>query len=243
VLDSIAITAAGLLSNYAAPGNMSLPLRAVYMHRVHQLHYKDFLPIAGAGFVFSTGLYGILIGLIAIGVGTSPSGTYTGAVLFFFVVGLVLVLGLLFRYARLPLVGGWIEKVLFGWRQLCSSKSAFALWLAVVAVLAILEVALFYSIIRIIDIPLSLGETAIIVLAKENSIFFRITPGAFGIAEGVQVFFATQFGVGAPAILLAALIARVIELICLVILSFIFTTRLAKKVASNNSPGYGTQGN
>jgi hypothetical protein len=84
----------------------------------------------------------------------------------------------------------------------------------------------------ILGIELTVAQTAIIVLAKENSIFLRLTPGAFGIAEGVQVFFATQFGFDAAPILLAAIGARAIELLTLTCFSSAFASRFARLLAS-----------
>src|SRR5262249_28857042 len=43
IVDSIGLTASGLLSNYAIPGNASIPLRTLYMHRVLGLPYNKFL--------------------------------------------------------------------------------------------------------------------------------------------------------------------------------------------------------
>ena len=67
-----------------------------------------------------------------------------------------------------------------------------------------------------------------------RSVFLRITPGAFGIAEGVQVFFATQFGADPTHILLAAILGRTIEVVCLALVSSVLVRRLARRIAAGN---------
>ena len=52
---------------------------------------------------------------------------------------------------------------------------------------AILAVAYFYMIFQLLGVKLTVLQTMIMVLARECSEFFRITPGAFGIAEGVRM--------------------------------------------------------
>jgi uncharacterized membrane protein YbhN (UPF0104 family) len=232
LLDSVGLTASGLLSNYAVPGNASLPLRTLYMHRVLGLHYKDFVPIALAAFVFSEGLYGIFLGIAAIIFGEVPSHAYAVAILAFSGGGLALTLALALPYHALPVVGARIESVLSGWRRLCHSRHGFAQWLGVVVVLSVLEIGLFYSIVRILSIELTIAQSAIIVLAKESSVVLRITPGGFGVAEGVQAFFGTQFGVDLSLILLAALILRAIELLIISSVSLALSGHLARRVAA-----------
>jgi uncharacterized membrane protein YbhN (UPF0104 family) len=231
LLDSVGLTASGLLANYAVPGNASLPLRTLYMHRVLGLHYKDFVPIALAAFLFSLGLYGVFAGIAAFIFGKVPSHAYAIAILAFSGGGLALVLALALPYHALPLIGPRIESLLSGWRRLCRSRHDLAHWLGVVVLLSILEIGLFYSIVRILSIELTVVQTAIIVLAKECSVILRITPGGFGVAEGVQVFFGTQFGVEVSLILLAALIARAIELLTISSVSLALSGRLARKIA------------
>ena len=64
-VESLGITASGLLGNYALPGNASLPVRTLYLQRVHGLSYRDFLPIALAAYICSTGIYGVLTAMFA----------------------------------------------------------------------------------------------------------------------------------------------------------------------------------
>ena len=230
-IDSVGLTATGLLSNYAVPGNASLAIRTLYMHRVLGLNYKKFVPVALAAFVFSTGLYGIFIGIAAITFGEVPSHAYAIAILALSGSGLLLTFALMVPYHGIPLVGAWIETVLSGWRQLCKSRRHLIFWLGIIFVLSILEIGLFYSIVCILGIELTIAQTAIMVLAKENSVVLRITPGAFGVAEGVQIFFGTQFGIDISLILLAALIFRAIELLVIGCVSFALSGRLAQRVA------------
>ena len=67
-------------------------------------------------------------------------------------------------------------------------------------------------------------------LAKECSIFFRITPGAIGVAEGVQAYFAIVYGVNPAEVVFAALIFRVIEIFCLLIMSVLLARPLMKRL-------------
>ena len=90
----------------------------------------------------------------------------------------------------------------------------------------------FYSIVQSLKIEISLAQTAIMVLAKECSVFVRLTPGAFGLTEGVQVFFGLQFGAEAATILVAAIIARIIELVCLGLVSAALVPRLGRRLAA-----------
>jgi uncharacterized membrane protein YbhN (UPF0104 family) len=228
-IDSFGLTACSLLSSYAVPG-MSISLRTLYLHRVLGLHYKHFLSVVLAAFVFSTGLYGIFAGVAALMYARLPSSSYALVMLAFSGGGLTLVVALLLSYGWLPVVGHPIERILAGWRLLLRARGLFAAWLCAEVLRATLEVAFFYSIIRLLEIEITLPQTAIMVLAKECSVFLRLTPGAFGLAEGVQVFFGLQFGVDAAAILLAAIVARVIELLCLSLISSVLAPRLGRKL-------------
>jgi uncharacterized membrane protein YbhN (UPF0104 family) len=231
LIDSLGLTAFGLLSNYAVPGNMSIPLRTLYLHRVLGLHYIHFLSVVIAAFVFSTGLYGVFAGIAAFVYGQLPSSNYALAMLAFSGGGLTLIIVMLLPYRWLPLVGNGIERILAGWRLLLRSRALFFKWLGVEVLRAVLEVTFFYSIVQLLEIEITLAQTAIMVLAKECSVFLRLTPGSFGLAEGVQVFFALQFGVDIAQILLAAIIARVIELICLSLVSSTFVPRLGRRLS------------
>jgi uncharacterized membrane protein YbhN (UPF0104 family) len=236
LFDSLGLTASGALSNYAVPGNMSLPLRSLYLHRVLGLHYRDFLPLAAASFVFSTGLYGILAGIVSLINGAVPTSAYGLAMLMFGGGGLAVVLAMSLPYHSLPLVGHSIEGLLAGWRLLYRSRTLFGQWLGLEILRAPLEVAFLYSIFYLLAIDLTLAQTTIIVLAKDCSIFLRITPGGFGIAEGVQVFFALQFGADPARVLLAAILGRAMEVVCLALVSSVLVRRLARRLAGNQAP-------
>jgi uncharacterized membrane protein YbhN (UPF0104 family) len=230
LFDSLGLTASGLLSNYAAPGNISIALRTLYLYRVLGLHYKHFLPLVLAAFAFSTGLYGVLAGVAALIHGHVPSSIYASVMLLFSGGGLVVIIIMFLPYHWLPTIGRRIERFLAGWRRLHHSRRLFSQWLGIQFLLATLEVAFLYSIFRLLAIELTLAQTAIILLAKECSVFLRITPGAFGIAEGAQLFFATQFETDPALILLAAIIARGIELVWLSLLSVVFLRRLGDRL-------------
>ena len=112
LIDSVGLTASGLLSNYVVPGNVSIPLRTLYLHRVLGLHYKHFLSIALAAFIFSTGLYGAFAGIAALAYGQLPSRTYAVVMLVFSGGGVALIAAMLLPYHWLPLVGHGIERIL-----------------------------------------------------------------------------------------------------------------------------------
>jgi Lysylphosphatidylglycerol synthase TM region len=236
LFDSLGLTASGLLSNYAAPGNVSIALRTLYLYRVLGLHYKHFLPLVLAAFAFSTGLYGVLAGVAALIHGHLPSSIYASVMLLFSGGGLVVIVLMFLPYHCLPTIGRRIEGFLAGWRLLHGSRTLFSLWLGSIFLLAMLEVAFLYSIFRLLAIELTLAQTAIILLAKECAVFLRITPGAFGIAEGAQLFFATQFDADPASILLAAIIARGIELVWLGLLSLAFVRRLGDRLEAGREP-------
>jgi uncharacterized membrane protein YbhN (UPF0104 family) len=233
LIDSVGLTASGLLSNYVVPGNVSIPLRTLYLHRVLGLHYKHFLSIALAAFIFSTGLYGAFAGIAALAYGQLPSRTYAVVMLVFSGGGVALIAAMLLPYHWLPLVGHGIERILAGWRMLLRSRALFVKWLIAETLRAALEVVFFYSIVQSLKIEISLAQTAIMVLAKECSVFVRLTPGAFGLTEGVQVFFGLQFGAEAATILVAAIIARIIELVCLGLVSAALVPRLGRRLAAS----------
>jgi uncharacterized membrane protein YbhN (UPF0104 family) len=230
LMESVGLTASGLLSNYALPGNVALPLRSAYLHRVHGLHYQRFLPLALAAFAFSTGLYGSMLGIAGLINGPVDSTVYLTVMLFLSCGGVVLIVVLLLPYHRIRFVGGVIERFLASWRLFVGLPTLFAPWLATEFLRAALEIGFFYSIMRNLSVESTLSETAIIVLAKECSVFFRLTPGAFGIAEGVQAFFAVAFGIDPARVVFAAIIARIIELVSLGITAALLLGRLTRRI-------------
>jgi uncharacterized membrane protein YbhN (UPF0104 family) len=234
LIDSVGLTAWGGLSNYAVPGNAALPLRTLYLHRVLGLHYQDFLPLALVAFVFSTGLYGVLLGITALYYGIEPSPEYGRVILTFSGAGMALMLAAFIPYQSMSFLGTWVRHILAGWRMLYRSRMLFGKWLSLELLRAVLEMTFFYSIFTILGIQLTLIQTAITVLARETTIFLRVTPGAFGIAEGVQVFFATQFGADPASVLAAAIVARAIELVCLGVTSSVLMRRLSRRLTTND---------
>ncbi|MBA4219470.1 lysylphosphatidylglycerol synthase transmembrane domain-containing protein [Bosea vestrisii] len=232
--DSVALTASGLLGNYLLPGNTALPLRSLYLQRVHGLSYKRFIPIALAAFVFSTGAYGVAVGLLALGVGPVSSHAYLVVVSLFGFGGVALVLLLLlpFPFGKLPILGRFIDKALEGWRLLIASRRLLGSWLGVELIRAGLDATLFWAMARMFDVPLSFGQAAIITLVKDCSLFFRLTPGGFGVAEGVQAFFAIAFGLDASRIVLVGLAGRVVEIICLTVVTALLMPALKRKIGN-----------
>jgi hypothetical protein len=231
--DSIALTSTGLLANYMLPGNTAVPLRSLYLKRVYGLSYTRFIPMALAAFVFSTGLYGVMAGLAALVIGPVPSSSYNAVILLFSGGGLALMLMLLFspRYGWVPFVGHYIELALEGWRMLVSSHALFGRWLSVEFARAALEIAFFLTTVRMLGIDMSPWQALIITLAKECSVFLRLTPGAFGISEGVQAFFAFCFGLDVARVVLAGLTGRVLEILCLAPISGLLVRGLYARIS------------
>lgn len=224
--DSIALTTWGLLANFALPGNTALAFRTVYLHRVHGLNYRQFLPISAAAFICATGLYCVWAGIAALIVGGPWSPTVKTLAVPLIGLGATLIVALQIPYRRFARLGGLAEKLLDGWRRLVSSRSLFGCWFGLELGRAALEVLLFFSIVRFLNIDLSLSQTAVMVLVKECSLVLRITPGAFGVAEGVLAFLALTFGVSPVQVVFAGLIYRCLELICLLAALVVFARRL-----------------
>mgnify|MGYP001328661442 CR=1 FL=1 len=230
LVESIGITASGLLGNYLLPGNASLPVRTLYLQRVHGLSYRDFIPIALAAFIFCTGIYGILTGLLALVNGPVGSEIYNYVISAMGFGGALLIVATLFPIRLVKLFGFDPGRYLKGWRQFLHSPFLPWLWLAIELLRAGLEVGFAYTVLRILQVNAPVGQVAIMTLAKECSVILRITPGSFGVAEGVQVFFAAVFGIDVPSVLLSALIMRVIELGWSGLISILLMTRLIGKM-------------
>lgn len=232
--DTIALTSSSLLSNYALPGNSGIAFRVIYMQRVLGLSYKSYLPILLIAFLFSTALYGISAGIAAFAHG----GFNTEAPRFLIVIfssGSLLVIGFLLAIVPLSKLAIFknskIDLILHGWVQFIHSKKLLAYWFVIEALRAALEIAIYYIIaVELLGMNLSVLQVAVIVFIKECSMFFRITPGALGVAEGVQVFFAIAYGVSPVDIVLVSVAYRVIEIGCLVIFTAIFVPALKKKL-------------
>lgn len=232
--DSIALTASGILGNYFLPGNVSLPLRSFYLHTLHGISYKRFIPIALAAQVFSIGVVGIVVGIIALLLGPVSSPTYKIVVASFGFGGIacVLLLILPLPFGRLPLIGSLIEKALAGWRQLISSPRLFGRWQLIELGRVVSDILFFWVVSQMFDLPLSLGQAAIISIVKDCAVFFRLTPGGLGVAEGVQAFFALAFGLDVPRIILIGLACRVIEIMCLAVVSALLMPGLKRRLGS-----------
>jgi len=232
--DSLALTASGLLGNYLLPGNMALPLRSLYLQRLQGISYKRFIPIALAAVIFSTGVVGVAVGLVALLVGTVASKSYTVVVSLFGFggAGLILLLVLPFPFGRLPFVGSFIEKALSGWRVLISSPRLVGRWQLIELGRVSMDVLSFWIVAQMFDMPVTLGQAAIITMVKDCAVFFRLTPGGFGVAEGVQAFFALAFGLDVARIILIGLACRVIENACLAVVSALLMRDLKRKIGN-----------
>ncbi|MBR3190211.1 lysylphosphatidylglycerol synthase transmembrane domain-containing protein [Bosea sp. (in: a-proteobacteria)] len=234
VKDSVALTASGLLGNYLLPGNMALPLRSLYLQRLQGISYKRFIPIALAAVIFSTGVVGVAVGLVALLVGPVASQSYTVVVSLFGFggAGLILLLVLPFPFGRLPFAGRFIEKALLGWRQLISSPRLVGRWQLIELGRASMDILFFWVVAQMFDLPITLGQAAIITMVKDCAVFFRLTPGGFGVAEGVQAFFALAFGLDVARIILIGLACRVIEIACLAAVSGLLVPGLKRKIGN-----------
>ena len=233
-VESLGITASGLLGNYALPGNASLPLRTLYLQRVHGLSYRDFLPIVLAAYICSTGIYGVLTGFCAILSGPVDSDTYNGLVAVLGFGGFFLILATLIPIRPVKLFRFEPERFLKGWRQFLHAPLLPWLWLGIDLLRAALEVGLVYAVLKILKVDAPLGRVAVMTLAKECTVILRITPGSFGVTEGVQVFFAAMFGIDVPGVLLSALIIRAIELGWLGLVSVLLMSRLIGKMGAGS---------
>jgi uncharacterized membrane protein YbhN (UPF0104 family) len=230
---SLALTSAGMLGNYALPGNTSILLRSIYLKRTSGLEYSRFVPLALAAFVFSTGLYGVVAGIAAWSLGPVQSTSYNTVLLLFSGGGVALMIFLLLPlpYERLPKVGRIAALALEGWRRLLASPKLLGAWFAIEFFRAICEVIFFYLTVRMLGVDISIVQALIITLAKECSIFIRLTPGSIGVAEGVQAFFAVAFGLNPTIVVLAGLLGRVIELVELLVVAIIFVPRIQQAIA------------
>ncbi|WID98758.1 lysylphosphatidylglycerol synthase transmembrane domain-containing protein [Bosea vestrisii] len=232
--DSVALTASGLLGNYFLPGNMALPLRSLYLQRLQGISYKRFIPIAIAAAMFSIGVVGVVVGLIALWLGPVASKPYTVVVSLFGFggVGVILLLVLPFPFGRLPFIGSFVEKALAGWRVLISSPRLLGRWQLIEIGRASTDILFFWVVAQMFDLPITLGQAAIITMVKDCAVFFRLTPGGFGVAEGVQAFFALAFGLDVSRIIMIGLACRVIEIACLAVVSGLLVPGLKRKIGN-----------
>jgi uncharacterized membrane protein YbhN (UPF0104 family) len=229
---SLALTSAGMLGNYALPGNTSILIRSIYLKRTIGLEYSRFVPLALAAFVFSTGLYGVIAGLAAWLLGPIRSEAYNTVILLFACGGVALMVFLLLPlpYERLPWVGRIAGLAMDGWRRLIASPRLLGTWFAVEFFRAVCEVTFFYLTVRMLGVEIDVVQALIITLAKECSIFIRLTPGSIGVAEGVQAFFAIAFGLNPASVVLAGLLGRLIELAVLLVVAVMFVPGLQRAI-------------
>lgn len=234
LFDSIALTTSALVSNYALPGNAGIALRTLYMDRVHKLSYRTFLPLALTAFVFGSGLYGVAAGLFGLMFAATPLRGVPLVLLWTMVFGGLAIMLVLAGYhlwgPRLRYINKYVNMVFEGWSLLLRQKKRFAIWLTNEIVRAAFEILFFYSVLLNLDLNVSFSGAATMMLVKENLIFLRLTPGAFGVTEGVFAMFAIGYGLDPAKVVFASLICRVIELASLGALVLIFVRRVAKKL-------------
>jgi uncharacterized membrane protein YbhN (UPF0104 family) len=142
---------------------------------------------------------------------------------------------LLAPYPKLAFLDRYIAMALEGWRLLLGSQARFARWLLYEFLRASFEVTFFLSIVWLLGVPMGLAQAILIVFAKECVMVLRLTPGSFGIAEGVQMYFAAIFELDVALVFVAALISRVIEIASLSVISLLLARGLNARIAAAKS--------
>lgn len=234
LLDSIALTTSALVSNYALPGNVGIALRTIYMDRVHGLSYRTFLPLALTASIFGTGLYGIAAGIAALVFTATPLHGVSMLVVWAMISGGLTIVVVLAGYnlwgPGLGSLHKYINMVFEGWSLLLKRRKWFAVWLINECARACFEILFFYFVLHNLGLKVNLPQATTMMLIKENMTLLRLTPGGFGITEGIFAMFAIGYGLDPVKVVFASLICRVIELASLAALVLIFVRRVAKKL-------------
>lgn len=203
------------LTNYSLPLQGGIGFRVVYMQRVYNLNYKDFLPITLMAFTLATGIYGVLTGIAAVIHGAPYSHLYRLALMVFTAVSA----GLIIAPALAPYLvrhhwpfGNVLQRLLKGWKLFIQHRRILPEWVVSVILRAIAVTIVFALACKALQVELDIWQIAVITLAKECSIVVKLTPGALGISEGVVAFFAAIYGVPVLQLILVALGVRLVEL-------------------------------
>lgn len=215
--------------NLITPFRGGLALRAWYLRKYYRLPYA----------AFATGFFGnyVLVFLISSVIGLflfglvfwQPNIRTFATVAVFGLIACGCLLLLVRHDYRLKSQNrfalGW-NKVAAGWEALLSAKQTLIALTVITIAGTVFQSIILYLLFQSTAHPISSFEALAITVFSVLGIFFSITPGALGVAEGFAVLSAIVLGIPADVTLVIALAKRAVEIVLLFILGPIGKTIL-----------------
>lgn len=234
----------GMLSaigNFFGPLLGGASIRAVYLKRFHKLSYSNFTSTLMSYYVI---LFLINFSLAVISLLLLPKTSQTGALILFFCIGIIVLVG--FTFIKLPdknvvlnksysnLFNKIIETIYnigFGWKIIVKKGDL----LFKLTGLALLSFSAQYMIsfveFKAIGVEVSPAALGLYTAILSISLLVSFTPGAIGVRESMLIFIGLTLGVSTEQILQVAIIDRGVTFLLLFALFLITrSTKIKNKL-------------
>lgn len=207
--------------NLIMPFRGGMAFRAWYLKQYHRLSYSAFATGFFGNYVLVFLIYSAFGLLLFGGVFWEPAWPIFSTVLVFGLIFCGSLIVLLKHAHQLPSKNRFIHywnAFADGWETLIRDKQVLLAMAAIVLGGLLLQSAIIYLLFNGSGHPLTATKALAITIFSVLGIFFSITPGALGVAEGFAVLSAIVLGIPADVTLVIALAKRGVEIVLLFLL-------------------------
>lgn len=227
------------LWNYIIPFQGGAGARALYLKKVHDFAFSQFLATMLALYLISF-FVNSLVGLLCI-LYIHLNFNYANMLLFYFFGIVFLATGALMLFSpKVPEFENWVlrkvSEVINAWYGMRRHGLLIIKLVLIILLHAVFELLAVYYGFKAYGIDLSFCRCLLLSTLLAFSVLIKITPGCLGITEGIIVFGAQIFGITPAQSLLAAGLIRVVNLGWIFTLGPLYSYVLSSNLKMKNNP-------
>jgi uncharacterized membrane protein YbhN (UPF0104 family) len=238
----LALSVATSFTNYCLPVRGGTALRAFYMSRMYHFPLTDFITTLSAMYL----IHMVTNGLLALG--GLQLAHLTGMtirwqlVLFFLLVSLggLFVLGFDYRRTTVPpcFPLKQLHPILVGWRQVRTMKRLLVqLWI-ITLLLTLVTIWQCKLAFAAFSLQLSWGGVLLYTASKNLALLVSLTPGAFGIMEGISIYLGGVLGYTTAEALMVQGLIRAVSISTLLLTGPVSLMLLKTRVTTHRQERY-----
>jgi len=224
------------LWNYITPFSGGMAARASYLKYRHDFAYARFISVLAATYVLFFGI-ACITGVSILLISNIGDDYFLHLFLFFISILVAVIFVALIPLGRLRGNNRYIEAfnhALEGWDMIRNDYMLLArLALYSLASIVVNGVTFWMALTTLSDRVFSFSGVFLISILSCFTLLVRITPGNFGISEGVVGLCSGMIGIGTGIGLMTALLIRAVSLIPIVLLGVVFSIVFTKELSAH----------
>jgi uncharacterized membrane protein YbhN (UPF0104 family) len=236
----LALSAASTFANQFLPARGGLGMRALYLSKMYQVRFVDFVAVIGVTYLMHIVINGIVaIGGIGIawGQGEVLPGSLFGFFLAITVVGLVIqVFSYCLPIKSQPVLLRWLYQVCLSWQRLRLVRGiTIKLWGLTIALTA---ATIFQSKLAFSATSLELSWSGLLVYtaSKNLAALVGLTPGGLGIVESISIYLGQILNYATSSALIVQGLIRSVAYTALLLIGPLGVLVLRRRLDDSNEP-------